>query len=168
MLKFAHYMLCIAGICVAIYSLNVESQISSDPSSTYVPSCDLSAWAMSCSKVFKSSYSRILSHWTLVNHGSFLDLSLPQLALIYFGLLLIQPTVIFRSYRFIRVYRWLSYSAVCFNIYLGCILKFVLKELCIVCVSNYIINACLFLTVYYLNKRAGSAHEAARQAKKTS
>lgn len=38
------------------------------------------------------------------------------------------------------------------SLYLGYILFFILKDLCIVCLSTYITNAVLLVAVYYKNK----------------
>lgn len=38
------------------------------------------------------------------------------------------------------------------SLYLGYILYFILKDLCIVCVSTYVTNAVLLVAVYYKNK----------------
>ena len=66
------------GILVNIYTLHVESNLSTIPG--YQPACDLGSWS-SCSKVFTSPWAHILSHWGLVERGGPLDLSLPKLAI---------------------------------------------------------------------------------------
>lgn len=38
------------------------------------------------------------------------------------------------------------------SVYLGYILYFILKDICIVCLSTYITNAVLLVAVYYKNK----------------
>ncbi len=54
--------------------------------------------------------------------------------------------------------RLLSYVAVAFNLYLAMVLKFVLGEVCPVCISNYIVNLGLLISVNritlpYIGKR---------------
>lgn len=141
----AHYLLCIAGIGLSLYSMYVESMLSNIPG--YSPSCDISSWAMSCSKVFTSRYAKPFSNFGLVEKGSPFDIALPQLALMYFIPLLMLPTLAKRQRKGLVVFRILSYVSVCFNLYLAYVLKFVLGEVCIVCFSNYIVNLGLVLTV---------------------
>ena len=140
----AHLLLAILGILVAGYALHVESMLLDIPG--YQPSCDISSLQMSCSKVFNSKYARIMSYWGLVPRGSFVDLSLPQFALAYFSSCLLLPVIVRRLPATKRLWRILSLVVVGFNIYLAYILKFKLGEFCIVCVTNYIINAGMFYT----------------------
>jgi uncharacterized membrane protein len=147
-----HYILCCCGIAVSLYTIQVEWLLLNIPG--YEPSCNISALSMSCSRVFTSKYARPLSNWNIVSRGSLWDLSLPQLALLYFVPLLLLPALSATSKWTVRVYRLLSYTSVAFNIYLAYILKFVLGELCIVCVSNYIVNLGLVLTVDRIARRS--------------
>jgi len=143
---YLHLLFVLFGFVVAGYSLYVEAMLIDIPG--YEPSCDLSSLQMSCSKVFNSKYAKMFSYWGFVKHGSALDLSLPQLAIIYFTLLLLAPVII-RRYPFTaRYYRLVSVCAVGFNGYLAYILKFKLGEFCIVCVTNYIINGVIFTTTW--------------------
>ena len=148
-----HFILCLTGIGLALYSIYVESMLSNVPG--YSPSCDISSWTMSCSKVFTSKYAKPLSNWGLVLNGSMLDLSLPHMALMYFIPLLLLPTLAKKQSKGVVIFRVLSYASVCFNLYLAYILKFVLGEVCIVCVSNYIVNLGLVLTVDNIARDAG-------------
>ena len=162
----AHYALCMTGILVSLYSLHVESMLILTPG--YEPSCDISAWEMSCSKVFKSSHSRILSHWNIVDQNSLLDASLPQIALIYFVFLFIEPVLVERYAFFAQVYRVLTHCGVAFNLYLAYVLKFVIGEFCVVCVTNYFLNAGLFLTASYINNDADRLRKVRTAARKSS
>jgi uncharacterized membrane protein len=153
-MRRAHIALCLAGIAVAVYSIYVESMLVGFPG--YTPSCDISSWQMSCSNVFRSPYSRILSHFGLVAAGSGLDFSLPQLAIAYFTLMIILS----RSHgnRPALLMRVLSYAAIAFNLYLAYVLKFILGEVCIVCVTNYLVNLGIFLTVHRLTRAKKNKH----------
>lgn len=133
-----------------MYSLYVESMLVEIPG--YTPSCDISGWHMSCSRVFQSSYSRILSHLGLVKRGGPLDFSLPQLAIAYFVIMIILPISAKRRPIALRIMRPLSYAAAAFNIYLACVLKFVLGEVCPVCISNYMVNLGILVTVNRITK----------------
>merc|ERR1719487_2834472 len=81
-------LMSLLGIVVQLYTMYVESQIRSIPG--YQAACDLGSWS-SCSNVFKSPWAHILRHWGLVERGSPLDLSLPQLSLLYNFLLMTYP-----------------------------------------------------------------------------
>lgn len=143
-----HFGLCFAGIAIASYSLYVEAMLVDIPG--YTPSCDISGWHMSCSRVFQSPYSHILVHWGLVKRGSALDLSLPQLAIIYFLVMMVLPEFPQAG----RLTRGLSYLAGGFNLYLALVLKFVLGEVCPVCISNYIVNLGLLVSVNRITRQS--------------
>lgn len=135
------------GIALSIYTIHVEGQIAKVPG--YQALCDIgSGWlaGSSCSKVFTSSWSHILSHWGLVEKGGPLDLSLPQLAIPYFVVLLGYPVARKASPTLAPpAFFAVSCASICFSLYLASILKFVLKEFCIICFSNYVINGCVFV-----------------------
>ena len=141
---YIHLLFVVLGFIVAGYTVYVEGMLIDVPG--YQPSCDLSSLQMSCSKVFTSKYAKMLSYWEFVSPGSTFDLSLPQLAIIYFTLSWLAPTIIRRKPTTARYYRFLSYCAVAFNVYLAYILKFKLGEFCIICTTNYAINGVLFFT----------------------
>ena len=159
-----HYSLCVAGIVIALYSIYVESMLVTMPG--YEPSCNISFLSMSCSKVFTSRFARPLSNWGFVRKGTSFDFSLPQLALFYFLPLLAFPAVSKRSRLATRIYRSLSYLAVGFNMYLAYVLKFILVELCVVCVSNYIVNLGLLLTIDNIARHAAERPPAKLTSKK--
>jgi vitamin-K-epoxide reductase (warfarin-sensitive) len=144
----AHLLVITAGILVAFYALYVEAMLIGVPG--YQPSCDISSFQMSCSKVFNSKYAKILSYWGLVPKGGHLDFSLPQFALLYFIACLFLPLIVRRFPRTKSLWRSLSYAVVCFNLYLAYILKYKLGEFCIVCVTNYAINAGVLYTTHML------------------
>ena len=150
LLTLSHALLSITGIFAALYSMHVEAMLIQLPG--YSPACDISSWAMSCSKVFTSKYARPLSNWGLAKERSLLDLSLPQLALFYFVPALIFPIVRTRFPFTSDLFRLLSHASLAFNVYLACILKFVLGEFCVVCALNYIVVLGLWVTI---NRLAG-------------
>jgi len=96
------------------------------------------------------SLSHILSHWGLVEKGSALDLSLPQLAIPYFVLLLGYPVARKTAPALApQFYFAVSCASIVFSLYLASILKFVLKEFCIICFSNYCINGSVWLCLFF-------------------
>jgi uncharacterized membrane protein len=145
-----HYLLCCAGVVLALYTLHVESMLLEIPG--YTPACDISDWAMSCSRVFNSKYAHPMSNFGFVNRGSSLDFSLGQLALVYFGMMFTFPLVKRRVSSSGAIFRIISHGAIGFNAYLAYVLKFVLGEVCIVCVSNYLVNLALWLTISKISR----------------
>mmetsp|Transcript_95277 Transcript_95277/g.254798 ORF Transcript_95277/g.254798 Transcript_95277/m.254798 type:complete len:160 (+) Transcript_95277:65-544(+) len=133
------------GVGVAMYTWHIENMLTTFPG--YQPACDISGFA-SCSKVFKTPYAHILSHWGIVPPGHTLDWSLPQLALVYFAVILLYPAVRRISPTAKQLYFGVGCLAVCFNLYLAAILKFVVQEFCILCVSNYVVNGVMFACLY--------------------
>eukprot|EP00747_Dinoflagellata_sp_TGD_P164413 gnl/TRDRNA2_/TRDRNA2_184319_c0_seq1.p1 gnl/TRDRNA2_/TRDRNA2_184319_c0~~gnl/TRDRNA2_/TRDRNA2_184319_c0_seq1.p1 ORF type:complete len:193 (-),score=23.47 gnl/TRDRNA2_/TRDRNA2_184319_c0_seq1:203-697(-) len=132
------------GIAVSIYTIYVEGQINRVPG--YVAACDIASWS-SCSAVFKSPWSHILRHWGLVEEGSMLDLSLPELAIPYFLVLLVYPVARRKSELAPAAYLALGCVSIAFNIYLACVLKFILKEFCIICATTYAVNGSCFTCI---------------------
>lgn len=101
--------------------------------------CDLSATA-SCTAVFKSEYAHPLSLWGLVDKGSEYDLGLASAGLLmysaYFVAGCLWDFVPFRKSLFLTV----AICGACFSCYLLYVLKFILKDFCIVCTSFHCIN----------------------------
>jgi len=132
----------IIGLALAFYSIHVENQLRMHPG--YEASCDMELpffGVVSCTRVFSSPHANILSFWGIVEKNSYFDWSLPWLAIIYFILTLHYPLL---HRRFLKCYFALAVMAVTFNIYLALILKFVLQEFCVICVSNYVVNGVIF------------------------
>merc|ERR1711907_496012 len=72
-------LLGLSGVLVAYYAYHVESKLN-DP--FYEPVCNTS-WG-SCATVFRSSYSKLFSHWGVVPKGHMLDLSLAESGMIIY------------------------------------------------------------------------------------
>mmetsp|Transcript_18613 Transcript_18613/g.43349 ORF Transcript_18613/g.43349 Transcript_18613/m.43349 type:complete len:167 (+) Transcript_18613:96-596(+) len=151
------------GMALNIYTIHVETKIHQVPG--YVAACDIASWS-SCSKVFSSSWAHILSHWGLVEKGSPLDLSLPQLGILYQLLLLCYPVARRKSKLAPALYLGIGCGSIGFTVYLACVLKFVLKEFCIICATTYVINASCFSCIL-LDFLAGRKKEVSA-AKKSS
>lgn len=117
------------------------------PCPEYEAMCDLGEWSK-CSKVFGSPWSHILVHWGVAKEGSALDFTLPQLGVCWFVLLSVYPFV-HRKHRLApTLYSLLCAGSLCFNGYLGWVLKTKLHEFCIVCFSTYIVNCSSVLCVW--------------------
>eukprot|EP00928_Gymnodinium_smaydae_P089031 TRINITY_DN73039_c0_g1_i1.p2 TRINITY_DN73039_c0_g1~~TRINITY_DN73039_c0_g1_i1.p2 ORF type:complete len:196 (-),score=39.96 TRINITY_DN73039_c0_g1_i1:247-753(-) len=130
-------MVAIFGILVSAYAFYVESKLD-DP--FYEPTCSSSWTGGNCATVFKSSYGHILSHFGFVAKGSVLDLSLASMGLFlygaYFYAISIRHPFPFREQLFLLV----AVGGACFSIYLLYVIKFILKEFCIVCFSFHMCN----------------------------
>mmetsp|Transcript_43179 Transcript_43179/g.99540 ORF Transcript_43179/g.99540 Transcript_43179/m.99540 type:complete len:169 (+) Transcript_43179:92-598(+) len=133
------------GIALNIYTIHVETKVHQVPG--YVAACDIASWGSSCTRVFSSSYGHILSHWGLVEKGDTLDLSLPQLGIVYQILLLCYPIARRKSKLAPTVYLGIACGSIGFTVYLACVLKFVLKEFCIVCATTYVLNGSCFTCI---------------------
>merc|ERR1712187_296171 len=125
--------------------MGVESKLD-DP--FYEPMCSSSWTGGNCGTVFKSRYGHILSHWGLVAKDSLLDISLASSGLIlysaYFFAISIRFHFPFREQLFLGV----ATAGAIFSCYLLYVIKFVLKEFCIVCFSFHCCNfTMLFLAV---------------------
>lgn len=113
----------------------------------YVAMCDLGAWSK-CSKVFTSPWSHILVHWGIAAEGSMLDLTLPVLGSFWFVLLGLYP-FLNGLFSFVPAfYSLLGAGSLCFNGYLGWVLKTKLQEFCIVCFSTYVVNCSSVVCVW--------------------
>lgn len=117
------------------------------PCPEYEAMCDLGAWSK-CSKVFSSPWSHILVHWGIAKKGGPLDYTLPQLGIVWFLLLAIYPLVR-RSHPYApTLFSLAGAGSLCFNGYLGWVLKTQLQEFCIVCASTYVANVSSVLCVW--------------------
>mmetsp|Transcript_36151 Transcript_36151/g.71863 ORF Transcript_36151/g.71863 Transcript_36151/m.71863 type:complete len:160 (-) Transcript_36151:113-592(-) len=129
-------ILAVLGLVISMYALDVESHMDED---NYEAMCDLAAWA-SCTEVFKSEYAHPLSLWGIVAKGSDYDLGLAAAGLLlysaYFIAACIWDYMPFRKALFLTV----ASCGACFSCYLLFVLKFILKDFCIVCTSFHCVN----------------------------
>lgn len=139
---------CAIGTVLSVYALHVEIHAENDKN--YRASCDISA-TISCSKVFKSRWGKGFGLIGLVI-GDDHPLNLPNsiFGIVFYAL---QIALTFSSSPGLASTQlYLSAFSNVASLYLGCILFFILKDLCIVCLSTYITNAVLLVAVYYKNK----------------
>ncbi|XP_022342990.1 vitamin K epoxide reductase complex subunit 1-like protein 1 [Crassostrea virginica] len=139
---------CAIGTLLSVYALYVE--INAENDKNYRASCDISA-TISCSKVFKSRWGKGFGLIGLLI-GDDHPLNLPNSIFgIVFYILQIALTLSSSS-GLASMQLYLSVLSNVASLYLGYILYFILKDLCIVCVSTYVTNAVLLVAVYYKNK----------------
>ncbi|XP_036402628.1 vitamin K epoxide reductase complex subunit 1 [Megalops cyprinoides] len=145
----ARFGLCVFGLVLSVYALHVEISRERDPE--YRAMCDL-AQSVSCSKVFTSRWGR---GFGLVQFFVPKDSALNQpnsvLGIIFYTLqLALGQSVSSRAALFLVLSSWVSVAG---SLYLAGVLVLVLGDLCLVCVSTYIINFALLYT--NLKRRAG-------------
>jgi uncharacterized membrane protein len=136
--------LALAGIATALYALHVENTLANPPPD-YEPLCSTS-WG-SCATVFTSEYSRILSHWQIVERHSYFDISLPVAGILNYTVYMLYPYVEKKLPNREAALFLLSCASVGFSCYLLYILKYVLQDFCIVCTTFHVINFSTFFFV---------------------
>ncbi|KXJ29143.1 vitamin K epoxide reductase complex subunit 1 [Exaiptasia diaphana] len=134
-------LLCITGLGLSIYALHVET--SKVKNKDFKALCDINEH-MSCSKVFASKYG---TGFGLVEPvlGKNSQLNVPNSI---FGILFYTLVCLigFSSSKFAAFLNLAFSIASCFgSLYLGYILYFVLHDVCLVCLSTYVVNALLLV-----------------------
>ena len=157
----------VAGLSVSLYAYYVKRQHDRNPN--YKALCDLGPNA-SCTRVLTSRYDTGFGlASTLFGEHSIMNASNVKFGMGFYVFQLlagrrsnfVRYRRIFLSYRLgalatptmAKLAMASSIVACGGSIYLGCVLAFVLKDLCLVCVSTYIINAALlwsnYQTIYF-------------------
>ena len=141
-------ILCVFGVFISAFALFVEK--AKHENSTYVALCDVNSW-MSCSNVLTSQYSTGFGVVApALGEESILNIPNSIYGIIFFTLQF--ALGLFHNVRALRLLLYLSMLSMIMVIYLASILIFVLRELCIVCVSTYIINILLLFFNYKVYK----------------
>lgn len=132
----------LAGLAVSMYALHVEYEAAKAEASGghYEALCDIDE-GMSCSAVLHSSYGHILSHWGVVPKGHALDLPNALLGAVFYAVALIHKDLGLPRVLFLGA----SVLSVAFSLYLATVLKFVLHDACLVCITSYALNAVIFV-----------------------
>mmetsp|Transcript_31278 Transcript_31278/g.51791 ORF Transcript_31278/g.51791 Transcript_31278/m.51791 type:complete len:161 (+) Transcript_31278:21-503(+) len=130
-------LLGMSGFSIALYALSVEANLDTPG---YEALCDIGA-SFSCTAVFKSSYSHVMSHWGLVPKGHPLDLSLAVVGMILYGAYFVAGGPLWYVIP-ARATLFLSVASVgaAFSCYLLYVLKFILGDFCIVCTGFHCVN----------------------------
>ncbi|XP_053909021.1 vitamin K epoxide reductase complex subunit 1 [Cuculus canorus] len=131
--------LCVAGAALSLYALHVEHEVSRDPS--YRAACDL-APAVSCTRVFASRWGRGLGLVeALLGRDSAANVPNGALGLLYYLLQGVMGAVPGRVAA--SALLWTSLAAALASLWLASVLAFGLRDLCLVCLSTYVLNALL-------------------------
>ncbi|XP_017478305.1 PREDICTED: vitamin K epoxide reductase complex subunit 1-like protein 1 [Rhagoletis zephyria] len=136
---------CLVGMLLSAYATYVELRAEKDAS--YVAMCDLSP-KVSCTAVFTSSYGRgfgltkYLTSWNPPN--GVLGVAF------YILLLLLTPP---RHHLLSLLQLLLCFVSNLLSVYLAYLLYFVLEDLCVVCVSIYVVNFVCLLESWKIYKQ---------------
>ena len=131
------------GLLLSFYALYVEHQATEMPG--YKAACDIEALGVSCSKVFKSKYGKMLSYFQIIPNGHWMDQPNAVLGILFYGISLFLPKMRFIPLSVRKIGMWIASVISCTSsAWLGFILVYVLHDICIVCVSTYIVNAIIF------------------------
>ena len=145
----------IFGLLLSVYALYVEHKAVEMPG--YKAACDIEAIGVSCSKVFTSKYGRMMSYFGFVEEDSDLDQPNAVLGILFYGITFILPYLTFIPGTISKLGMFLASCISCASsAWLGYILVYVLEDICLVCVSTYIVNA-IILVLAFSDLFCGSA-----------
>jgi len=139
--KFFNVVLSLAGLGLSLYALFVETKASKDEE--YRPLCDIDD-QISCSAVFTSKYARGFGQVEQLL-GAEHPLNQPNsvYGIAFYSLMLLLS---FINRRFIATMQvFFSFLACVMACYLGYLLYFVIKAVCVVCVATYAVNFLMLL-----------------------
>jgi vitamin-K-epoxide reductase (warfarin-sensitive) len=140
LLRFSAFV----GAAVSLYALWTEHKISAAAAAgdEFSPICDIRGFA-SCSKVLTSDYSYPLSLCGLVPRGHTMDVSNAFAGLLWYLLAAIHAYL--PLLRQPSIFLALSVGSLGYSCFLFYVLKFILRDLCLVCVLMYIANIGIFI-----------------------
>ncbi|KAL3274156.1 hypothetical protein HHI36_015570 [Cryptolaemus montrouzieri] len=133
-------VLALTGLSISLYTYYVNIKLESGED--YTAACDISEH-VSCSKVFKSQYSKGLG---IFAEDSFFYTSNSLYGIPFYIMMMI---LAFSTSRLFN--KFLFASLVLSNllsVYFAYLLYFVIQNLCVACVAIYIVNALSLLTLY--------------------
>lgn len=136
------------GIALSVYALYVEHESSKAQmlDQEYEALCDIKWLGVSCSKVFNSKYGRMMSYFGIVPNGHTLDVPNAALGILFYSCVFILPYLKPIPKQAKKVLLMLAATLSCAtSAFLGYILVTVLKDLCLVCTSTYVVNFFIFV-----------------------
>eukprot|EP00918_Siedleckia_nematoides_P102009 GHVU01222901.1.p1 GENE.GHVU01222901.1~~GHVU01222901.1.p1 ORF type:complete len:168 (-),score=2.26 GHVU01222901.1:2792-3295(-) len=134
------------GLVASAYAVYVERNAGKEE---FNPFCNFGE-GRNCLTALTSEYAHMLRHFGIVSAGSLWDVSNAMAGLVYYGIILGYPLRSARPFRR-NVYLVLSLFGLATSLYYGWILYFVLKDLCVVCITTYVVNVLITLG-FYLEK----------------
>lgn len=154
-------LLCAAGVGVSYYAYFVENNV--EHNEKYEAMCDVNEH-ISCTKVFASKHAKgfgIVAKYLGENH----ILNQPNSVYgIFFYAFLAILSLINNSF-VSNIQLSLSFISNCLSMYLGYLLMYVIKSLCLVCVATYAINFLIFITTIWKLKKLAKKSTAKRGQK---
>lgn len=134
------------GTLISCYGFYVEYRVESNHD--YKAMCDISE-AVSCSKVFSTEYGKGFGVvGKVLGKDSALNVPNGVFGLIFYTTLLV--TSFSKCGKVAEVQKWMAIVSNLLSVYLAYLLYFVIQNLCVVCVSLYVVNA--FLLVFSWQK----------------
>lgn len=135
--------LCVIGVLACLYAIDIES---SGKKPKYQRICDVNE-SMSCTLVLTSKYAHMAKLMFKLDENSMFNLSNAQYGLMFYIGLFVFQFYPFTLIPFHDVLFLLATSAsVVGSIGLALILKYILHNLCMICVCMYVINTLLFIS----------------------
>ena len=130
---------CVVGVCLSSYAVHVEHMKEANPD--FEALCDINA-SVSCSKVFSSPQGKIWSYFGLIPKDSVLDVPNAVYGVAFYSLIIVldQTPAFRKSAVAMNLMVLLAVFGCILSLYLAYVLKFVLQDFCIVCVSTYVCN----------------------------
>ncbi|XP_068749952.1 vitamin K epoxide reductase complex subunit 1-like [Montipora capricornis] len=152
-LGISRFLVCLTGIGLSVYALHVE--LSKAHNDDYKALCDISEH-MSCSKVFTSKYGTGFGLVEpLLGKNSPLNVPNSIFGIIFYSMIVFLGVV---GGKFAAWMMFLFSLLSCVgSVYLGYILFYILHDTCVVCISTYVVNACLFIINFVSLKHALNA-----------
>ncbi|NXL69051.1 VKORL protein, partial [Chordeiles acutipennis] len=133
--------LCLAGLALSLYALHVERARARDPS--YRAACDLGP-AISCTRVFASRWGRGLGLVEpLLGPDSVANVPNGAIGVLFYLLQGLLGAVPGRGPS--AVLLGTSVASAVASLWLAGVLALGLQDLCLICLSTYLLNACLLL-----------------------
>ncbi|XP_074787122.1 vitamin K epoxide reductase complex subunit 1-like protein 1 isoform X2 [Athene noctua] len=133
----ARAALCVAGAALSLYALHVEHAVARDPA--YRAACDLGP-AVSCTRVFASRWGRGLGLVEgLLGRDSVANVPNSAIGLLFY---LLQGLLV-PGRGAAAVLLGTSVASAVVSLWLAGVLAFGLRDLCLVCLSTYLLNALL-------------------------
>jgi len=138
-------LLALVGVCVAGYALYIEcASHEAERTGVHVSFfCDKLAPWMSCSRALTGPYGKVLSLWGLVAKGSALDVPNSAIGMLFYLLALAPWSA--AGARGGDLFMAAAAASLAFSLYLAYVLRYVLHEFCIICVTSYCVNVLLFV-----------------------
>ena len=136
------------GVVVSVYALHVEHEAAKPraPGQEFRALCDIAWLGVSCSKVFMSKYGRMLSLFGIVPNGHALDVPNAVLGILFYSCTFTLPYLKALPKGLRSTLMLLASTLSCASsAYLAYCLIYILQDVCIVCISTYIINAIIFV-----------------------